>query len=409
MATSTFACGFECGQIGSSGGVGQHWSAVGTPPTFSTTTVRSGSRSLRINFTNSNAMRAACVLGSVGSHVGRVYIRFATLPTVDARVLELVNQDAIYYKTSEGKLYLRRNSDGVEGASGVSVTTDVWYRIDWKRDTSGSTMDAQVDGVALGQLALTDTSNYAINLCAVSISGGSLYDVDCFYDDLIISQTLADYPLGAGYVNHFVPTADGTHSVAGANDFERGDTGTDILNATTDAYLLVDDVPLDDTTPDTNDSIALVAPPSANDYVEVVFGPAPGISTPTAGPRAVEVICGIHQAGTGTGNMALRMNDNGALDDVYSATGVAGTTTLTYKRKHYADPPSAASAWTVVSGNGNFNNVRLQFGSPAAVDANPDQYLDCAMIEAEFVEVVVIPRFPPTRNVNQATNRAATF
>jgi hypothetical protein len=185
-------------------------------------------------------------------------------------------------------------------------------------------------------------------------------------------------------LNHFVPTSDGTHNIAGAADFERTLTGTDILNATTTAYQLVDDVPLESGA--SVDWINMVAPPNATDYVECIFGPASGISTPTAGPRAVEVIAGIHQAGTGTGNMEIRMNDNGTNNVLYTATAVAGISNVAYKRKHYGTNIANGGAWTI-SGAGNFNNLRVRFGSPAAVDANPDQYFDCIMIEAEFAEV----------------------
>src|SRR3990170_4548894 len=89
------------------------------------------------------------------------------------------------------------------------------------------------------------------------------FTADFFHDDIVVSNTALDYPIGAGYVNHFVPTSDGSHNVAGAADFRRGDTTTDITNATTDAYQLVDDVPLDDVTPDADDHIRIVAPPNA--------------------------------------------------------------------------------------------------------------------------------------------------
>jgi hypothetical protein len=134
--------------------------------------------------------------------------------------------------------------------------------------------------------------------------------------------------------------------------------------------------------------INMLAPINATDYVECIFGPAPGISTPTTAPRAVEVICGINQAGTGAGNMEIRLNDNGTTDVVYTATGVAGIVVATgqqFKRKHYAAGP--AGAWVIGGGgNGDFTDLRIRFGSPAALDVNPDQYFGCAMIEAEFAE-----------------------
>ncbi len=90
------------------------------------------------------------------------------------------------------------------------------------------------------------------------------------------------------------------------------------------------------------------------------------------------------------------MNDNGTTNVLYTATAVIGVTSVAFKHKHYATAIAGGGAWTVSAGNGNFNNLRVRFGSPAAVDANPDQYFDCIMVEAEFAEVAAasIPPLP---------------
>jgi hypothetical protein len=382
MATPVFCCGFECGQ---SGGVGQHWSTLPSGASFETSIIRSGARSLRLTTTGSAVSVGINVTFGL-SQVGRLYFRAASLPTSTASgfltivAFTNVSTPGIRYRVSDGKVYTLDNT-----TTGVSITTGVWYRLDYTYDTDAQTFDAQIDGVALTQQTGLTGTLPAISLQVGAVTAGT---ADVLFEDVLLSSTLGDYPLGAGNVYHFVPTADGAHNVAGAADFKRGAAGTDITNATTTAFQLIDEVPLDDTTADTDDYVNMTAPPNATDYVEFVIGPAPGVSTPTVGPRAVEVIAGIHQAGTGAGNMELRINDNGSLDVMYTATGVAGTTTLLYKRKHYADPPSAASAWVAGgAGDGDFNDLRLRFGSPGAVDANPDQYLDCVMIEAEFAPV----------------------
>jgi hypothetical protein len=209
--------------------------------------------------------------------------------------------------------------------------------------------------------------------------------MDVFFDDLLLGATGPDYPFGSGYTNHFVPTADGSHNVASTNDFERTLTGTDIDNATTTAYQLVDDVPLESGA--SVDWINMVAPPNATDYVECIFGPAPGIRIPTVPPRHVEVQAGIHQFGTGPGNMEIRIVDNGGANAMYSATAVAGVTTVAYKRVSYPNAVNGGGPWLIGGGgNGDFLDLRVRFGSPAALDVNPDQYFDCIMIEAEFSE-----------------------
>lgn len=399
--TPSFCCGAECGQLGTGG---QHWqdtSGGGAPvPTFSTGTVRSGARSLKCSGAKSSAQTPSIFSTAAGAKNSyRFYINFESLPVADT----LIASDngvvsGAFFQQSDSTIYARAN--GTNGSTGVAVTTGVWYRIDGLLDFSfnanaGVSVDVRVNGVACGQATNTTSPGTGANFRVGNVDVAS--SATLYIDDVVTSQTAGDYPIGAGYVNHFIPTSDGTHNVAGTGDFQRTLTGTDILNATTTAFQLVDDVPLESGA--SVDWINMIAPPNATDYVECVFGPASGISTPTAGPRAVEVIAGIHQSGTGTGNMEIRINDNGTTNAMYSATGVAGVTSVAYKRKHYATAIAGGGAWTVTSGNGNFNNLRVRFGSPGAVDANPDQFFDCIMVEAEFVEAVIAVDESPWRRV----------
>jgi hypothetical protein len=402
MATPIFCCGFECGQIGgATPTLGRHWGVgTGTAPTIDTGTVRSGARSLRCTAAAGTAV-APSLTYTDGSVVGRVYLRFASLPTADTYVLKFSGGEGLRYAIADSKLYC--HAGAVDGATGVSVTTNTWYRLDVRLDKGTFKLDAQVDGTALGDVDFSAGAQTTISLGVIETATADIY-----YDDVILSQTLADYPLGAGEVFHFVPTADGTHNVAGTADFRRTLTATDILNATTTAFQLVDDVPLESGA--SVDWITMLAPPNATDYVECIFGPAPGISAPTTGPRFVEVIAAIHQAGTGAGNMEIRMNDNGTLDAMYSATGVAGIVTITYKRKGYAVAIAGGGAWVIGGGgNGDFTDLRVRFGSPAALDVNPDQFFDCIMIEAEFAPAVVVERLPTAILVTQAVQRAANW
>jgi hypothetical protein len=207
-----------------------------------------------------------------------------------------------------------------------------------------------------------------------------------FTDDWIISNTAADYPIGAGSVYPYVPTSDGSHNVTHAGDFIKGSAGANITNATTDSYQLVDDFPMDDTTPDTDDYVSAVADTGGgSEYVEHVFGIAGGLTGPATAPRAVEVAVAYHQASTGTGNSTFKLNDNGTESTIF-AFNAAGVTTTKYARKHYATAPTGGAWISGSSGNGAFGNLRHRFGY--STDGNPDQYFDCAMVEAEFADIV---------------------
>jgi hypothetical protein len=358
---------------------------------ISTTTVRSGSRSLRANPAAATDTRVTRSGLSGTMWVARVYVNFTTLPDADAGLLmSNLASAGVGFKLSDSSIgpvhYV--GSTLTFSGSRIAVTTGQWYRIDLKVNVVANPhrIDVSVNGVACtqGSNAVAASAHSGVDLGVHRASG--TVSADAFFDDYIDSLTSGDFPLGAGYVNHFVPTSDRTHNIAGASDFEIGTTGTDITNATTTAYQLIDDVPLPATT-DTgaNDYINMIAPPNVTDYTRHRFGPAPGISTPTTGPRSVECIIGIHQAGTGTGNMYVRARGGGGSDViVHQAVGVAGTTTIIYKRALI----DMGAPWTVSGGgDDDFTVLDILFGSITAVDANPDQYLDAAMIEAEFVEV----------------------
>lgn len=390
--TGIFTCGFECGVTGT---VGQHFNITGTG-SISTSTVRNGARSFRSNPSAASGNAVSTTLTNSSVWIIRSYVYFATLPSGNSSLIHVpINNGSItyvgaVYRSSDASIYAGIANGAAFGATGVSVTTGQWYLVDVKINASINpwTIDVQVNTSACAQRTNAVASGSSTTF---EVGNNATVTADVFFDDIFISQTSGNYPIGAGYVNHFIPTSDGTHNVAGTNDFERTLTGTDIDNTTTTAYQLIDDVPMESSVVD---FINMILPINATDYTEHVFGAAAGISTPTAAPRAVEVIAAIHQTGTGTGNMEIRLNDNGSMGTVYTATTVAGTTTLVYKRAHFVDPPSAASVWTL-SGNGNFNNIKVRFGSPAALDVNPDQYLDCIMVEAEFLEVpLTVPGTP---------------
>lgn len=379
-----WCCGAECGRLGA---VGEHWS-TGTNWTIETAIKRNGNRSFRYNPSASNGtITGAGPFTSSANKVWRDCLYFTTLPSADC-ILSWFDYGGssagIGFKLSDSKLYSAVEIAGVItfGTTGVLVSTGVFYVVDVK--TFGSvvtgTCDIQVNAVACAQItgafasANATQPNRGSN--GVNISG------DIYFDDGYYSETSGDYPLGDGYVDFpYVPTADGTHVIATTNDFERSLTGTDIAVGTTTAWQLVDDVPLKATTP--TEFINMIASTLAGDYVECIFGPSAGGGVPPVAPRFVEVIALVAQPATTTGNMEIRLNDNGSMGVVYTATAVAGIIAGKYVRAGFADPPSAAAVWTL-TGDGNFNNLKVRFGSPAALDVVPDQYFASIMIEAEF-------------------------
>jgi len=394
--STVFICGFECGAVGSTGN-DDHWN-LATTGELSTSIVRSGDRSYRIHPSAQSGNGAQAIasqtgLGPSDLWVGRLYVRFETLPDADCYIAWSVgatpgnnppfNYIGIGFHQSSGQF---RCAQGInptfDASAGVAATTGVWYRIDVKLDhrtAEAEVVNASVNGASLNPMTFTTGSGGDGNsfFRFGTLRSGNI-TADAYFDDVALSVTEGDYPLGDGYALALVPTSDGSHNIAGANQWERGnpDSGVDITNATTDAHELVDEIPMDNGTPTSADWISAVAPANSTDYVELAF-----ITTPLSqAPTSVEVLVGTHQQGTGVGNTRIALNDNGSLDNIINHTR-AGVTTIRFDRKHYTDPPSAASAWTITPGDGDFTNLRVRMYSS---DANPAQHWDGIVIEADF-------------------------
>lgn len=366
MPTPVFCCGGECGVISS---VSAHWApSVGTP-TVETTIVRPpGLRSIRVTC-SASTVRAAAPAATVTNACGRFYVYFVSLPLADCDIFSATGNARIRFKFSDSSLYCW-DVTNLFGATGFVVTTGRWYLVDY-RVVSASTFDAQVDGVALGQVA-TAAVNTGIQ---VQFGPTANATVDMCIDDLLISSATSDYPLGPGNIQGFVPNADGTHTAA-AGAIVKGTTGTPVgANLGTDTWQWLNGRPI---LGGATDNTRLVNQ-QTNDtgYAEVAFEdwslPGGGAN----GPRAVEVLIVRREAATTAGNSTFKLNDNGTENTILAFSG-AGSTTDVYFTKQYATAPSTGVAWTLTL----FNGVRFRFGYSS--DANPDQYCRGVMIEAEF-------------------------
>lgn len=405
MATPVFCCGFECGQIGAAG---QHWNiSAGVAGAISTSTVRSGARSLRVNPSATVTALQPGLTISTQNFVARLYVNFATLPNTNVYLIRAgtTSGGGAIFNSTDNKIYATTGAGGT-GATGISVTTGQWYLIDMKLVTTGTrTCDVNVDGVACAQIVGGASSTLLTTSIADSVSVS--YSGDFYIDDVIISFTAADYPIGAGYVNHFVPTSDGTHTAAGTTTVKgtiATPVGTAITAATTDAFNWVNAVPLLGGATD-NTRLINAQTAASTTYAEVKFGPAPGISTPTTAPRAVEVITADREASTATCDFTAKLNDNGTEGTIIARGVVAGVITDRYATKQFTAGP--AGAWTAASsGAGGFNNIKARWGYSS--DATPDLYWRGIMIEAEFASVTAFVAAKPII-FSQAVNRAANY
>ena len=269
MPTPVSLTGFEHGVAPVAGQTGLY-DDFNTPAaiTIVTSPVNSGTYALQIAAAGLTTW-ARWTFTAADQVVARFYVRFAALPAATVGLAHIVvsagNVLLFRFNQATGKFNVIWNTvDSRDSA--VTVAIDTWYRIDLKILVNAATRTCDWQ-VAVGDAAGTAQTQSASTEAAGTVSGfrlgGNLAQtMTAVYDDLYLSTTLADYPIGAGGTELLAPTSDGTHN-AGTNVIE-DTTGNDIGAVT--AFDLVDDVPLSGTA----DYIRQVASGSGN-YAEVTF------------------------------------------------------------------------------------------------------------------------------------------
>lgn len=374
--TPTYICGAECGVGIGTAGTHLPVTSGSKAIAFSTTVYRSpGARSFRFN----PAAGQTCY-GSIDTlltagyyYVVRAYIRFDTLPNSTITLIPfgvfLGNYCGLAWDNATGQI--RGWATGpIFSAGGVAPTVGRWYLVDMKIDAHANpwTIDVSIDGVALGQVT---KATAASTFNSIIFGNTTAAIADYFLDDIVVTQTLADFPLGPGHVEPKSPNADGTHSFT-AGDFRYGDAGANVATSATDVNTYLDEVPVGSGTLASDSIEQIVARTTA--YIEVKFP-----TTTTRIPRGLEVLTAHHESGTGNHGQTHKLRDNnGATEDVfYVIANAAGSTSQRFARKCYATIPGGG-AWT----NTAFNNLVYRFGFSG--DVNPIPKSDGVLLEVEF-------------------------
>lgn len=367
-----FVCGWEC-RINIAGGAAvpsaNHWHSPATGPTISTSTVRTGTASLRINTAGGTQYLGRTVAQNIVA--GRVYIRFAAIPSATTHIIGNVNANGSgnIRITNTGQITVQAGAGSTVNV-GSPLSQDVWYRIDWLFNTSTGTasLKARIDG---GAEAESTVSQASANTTAVRFGFQVANTGDAFYDDLVLGNAAGDYPIGSGIVERLKPNSDGTHSFT-AGDFGYNTAGGDVATSATDVYTYVDD---DDLT-SVADLIRQKVVRSTG-YVEV------GFENPvtTTDAQAVTVISSWHASATGANTVGLKLNDGGTLlavtDDAGDDLSDFSNTAVTFDSQTYTSPPTGG-AWT----NSKLQNIKVRAGYSTDVVGIP--YWDGVMLEVAF-------------------------
>ncbi len=348
---------------------------IGRAPgvTFDTTNQRTGAACLQIV---QDGVTATFISKTVSTNmiVVSFYVRIATNPgnksqffhTLGATVNALVGVD------TNGIVFA--NIGGAGEQDGVADISDGnWHRIDIRYDTSGAThaLDVEVDGTALTQVTSAQAGGSTITAYRIG-SNTAAHTMTFQADDLVVSQTSGDFPIGDHRVELKVPNDDSADSVYGTNVMEQGD-GTD-LSGSNEGYQYLNEWP--PTTGTNNADTVTQAANGTGNFVEVEFEDV----SLGAGESLLGVVMGraaIQSDGTSSNNGTTRFVDgsNATLLDLYS--GDQSDTALRYLAQLI---PAPGGTWDTTEVNAIACRVGL------SSDANPDPEWAALAIEVPIAE-----------------------
>ncbi len=226
-------------------------SIVGSPAVVATSPRSPGAFSLEVTGAATGARNVTWNTGTLGAGgtvlVAVVHLYIATQSSGD-------NDAICIFPTAGSGGFIWLNSSGVIHAgiasgdgdqTGPTLSTNTWYRIDLKFDVStGQTkLDWAVDGVAQTQATKTQSATTIIEFTLGRTGGSPTFTYR--YDDVAVSMTSGDYPLGAHKVV-LLSVAAGTVTVNGSaasfSTFTNNGTLNSTFNATT-ARNAIDEIP----------------------------------------------------------------------------------------------------------------------------------------------------------------------
>ena len=397
-------CGFEC----QSAGTTQHAWNNSAAPTYSTGVYEPGGGGTSLTRVYAGAANDCGVMplaiGAAQYWVGRFAIRVDSLGSSGVVALFSGTGGNVYLgydPTADTFMVWTNGNYASRQASTTTVADATWCWIDVRINGTSRDFEWKIDGTSQTTKVLegaTSTFNGYVLLGSGSSDGVGSHPASgtVYYDSLAVSQTSGDYPLVYTGIKGFVPSADGTHNTGDAGNFTNA-AGTNITNATTDAWTYLDEVP-----PTTTDRVEqrLRAPAASTYYVEVRFDS----TAETRTPIAVDFLASWRTATAANAAGDIRMRDNlGATDDAI-VSGTINSVSDVYVTKHYAARPAALGAWT--AGAIADLRARVGFGS----DVTPDIWFGGIVAEAALqAEPSYWPGRRAPTSVLQAVNRAGSF
>ena len=329
-------------------------SAGGGTPTFPAG--RNGS-CMQIVCAATAVHRSKDIVGTPSIIVGSIYIKSSTISATDKDLFHMISTSFSscmrLYLMSDGRFGMQFKGGSVNQSTNVLADGN-WHRVDFRWNGTGDpcTGDWSVDGSPQpgSPFSTAGTANPVQYLRLGDNSGAMTFTAQ--YDDLVLSSTSADYPLGAHDVLFGNPTGDGTHA-AGTNVIE-DNAGTDIVSP--NAFPLINDI----TSSPSTDYIQQVATGASN-YAEVTFDDQPGGKT-IWGVEGVAALFASGTAASADGTTRIVDASNNTLTNIYA--GDMSETSLNYRRAIITAP---AGGWD----GAGYAGVKARVGFSGAVTSQP--------------------------------------
>ena len=354
---------------------------LGTNLSVSSSAARTGTYGLRLSpsaatvhagFQNSGN---GGILGSSGTLVGSFYFRFPTLPSADFNIFIDIgtaggNDVFIKYLNSTGGL------QGVFGSAtqlGPIISANTWYRVDFRavHNANPHTLDWKIDGVDQTQVSLAVASEN------IFIAGFGLDNANATgtldIDDVVLSLTSGDYPLGDNKVVLLLPDTGGTTTEIGTANA----TSRMVTNSALDA---------------THNSANILA--AISEVPLVVGGSASGLGQRTSGTgnacqvpmttytltggetiTGLRVNCPTWAASTTANNLGIRAHNGTAETTLFAAADYNGDTSST--------PAWICKMYTGVTDQTTLDALNVRVGYSADISPLP-------AVHAIYVEVAVL-------------------
>jgi hypothetical protein len=389
-----YLTGFEHG-LASLNGSGLFDNAI-TNASVQSTITRSGGFAARVNSAAAVGTAGLLTVTTTATWVYRVAFRFGTLPTANVAVFTIFSPTnancSLGFNNATSKIcFFDGDASTVLAGSdwnlGV-VQTGVWYVVDVKVNASNVSWNAKLDSAANWSAQPNVTDGVWVTWTRPECGNSSLSQtLDCYYDDVLISNTLADWPLGDGRVTPVFPASDASGSSVAANQFFNGDTaGSALTNTPGTAYTLVDDAPAWVTARSTTDDVRQATTGSGNFYA---FGVSQ-TKTETRPANAVRALLAYSNAagGVATAGCAAR-NSAGTQVAIWGDGTTAQSYAATTNQFKGAIVTVPAAGWSTAE----IDAVTFRIGYATAVTDPPTW--QALMLEVDF-PAAAVPIKPPS-------------